>query len=198
MPAEWAPHERTWMAWPSAGYTLGRHRGGGRARRARTWAAVARAVSRFEPVTVVVDRADDEASPGDWLGERTSTVDRRRRSTTRGCATSGRPSCVGADGRARRGRLGVQRLGRPGVGDVGRGHPRRRRSSRRGPAPTRIAVRPGQRGRRHPRRRQGHGDDHRDGASRPGPQPRRNAESVETELKSFPRCRPSDLVAALG
>ena len=23
MPAEWAPHERTWMAWPSAGYTLG-------------------------------------------------------------------------------------------------------------------------------------------------------------------------------
>ena len=23
MPAEWEPHERTWMAWPSAGYTLG-------------------------------------------------------------------------------------------------------------------------------------------------------------------------------
>ena len=23
MPAEWQPHERTWMAWPPGGYTLG-------------------------------------------------------------------------------------------------------------------------------------------------------------------------------
>ena len=23
MLAEWAPHERTWMAWPTAGYALG-------------------------------------------------------------------------------------------------------------------------------------------------------------------------------
>ena len=23
MPAEWDRHERTWLAWPSAGYTLG-------------------------------------------------------------------------------------------------------------------------------------------------------------------------------
>ncbi len=57
MPAETAPHERTWMAWPSSGYTLGdtaeevasaRH----------TWAAVANAVARFEPVTLVVDPSD--------------------------------------------------------------------------------------------------------------------------------------------
>ena len=23
MPAEWTDHERTWMAWPTSGYTLG-------------------------------------------------------------------------------------------------------------------------------------------------------------------------------
>jgi agmatine deiminase len=57
MPAEWEPHERTWMAWPSAGYTLGDD--GDDADEARAcWAAVANAVARFEPVTVVVDPAD--------------------------------------------------------------------------------------------------------------------------------------------
>lgn len=54
MPAEWAPHERTWMAWPSSGYTLGDTDEEIESAR-RTWAAVARAVAEFEPVTVVVD-----------------------------------------------------------------------------------------------------------------------------------------------
>ena len=58
MPAEWAPHERTWMAWPSAGYTLGDTEADAEEARG-TWAAVARAVSQFEPVTVVVDPADE-------------------------------------------------------------------------------------------------------------------------------------------
>ena len=54
MPAEGELHERTWMAYPSEGYSLGdtpeEHH------EARTtWAEVAHAVSRFEPVTVVVD-----------------------------------------------------------------------------------------------------------------------------------------------
>ncbi len=54
MPAEGEPHERTWMAFPSPGYSLGdteeeRHEA------RTTWAAVARAVAEFEPVTVVVD-----------------------------------------------------------------------------------------------------------------------------------------------
>ncbi|WNM24452.1 agmatine deiminase family protein [Demequina capsici] len=50
MPAEWEPHERAWMAWPSAAYTLG-----DRAHEAwATWAAVANAIVRFEPVTMVV------------------------------------------------------------------------------------------------------------------------------------------------
>ena len=72
MPAEWAPHERTWMAWPSAGYTLGDTEAD--AEEARdTWAAVARAVARFEPVTVVVDPAD-EAVARDSLGYRIEVV----------------------------------------------------------------------------------------------------------------------------
>ncbi|WP_307818185.1 agmatine deiminase family protein [Janibacter endophyticus] len=57
MPAEWEPHERTWMAWPSAGYTLGETEAEADEARS-TWAAVARAVARFEPVTMVVTSAD--------------------------------------------------------------------------------------------------------------------------------------------
>ncbi len=53
MPPEWAPHERTWMAWPSSGYTLGDEPEEARA----TWAAVAAAIVAFEPVTMVVDPA---------------------------------------------------------------------------------------------------------------------------------------------
>ncbi|GAB3114932.1 agmatine deiminase family protein [Janibacter alkaliphilus] len=57
MPAEWTPHERTWMAWPSSGYTLGDDPAEADLAR-RTWAAVARAVAAFEPVTVVVEGHD--------------------------------------------------------------------------------------------------------------------------------------------
>lgn len=54
MPAESAPQERIWMAFPSEGYSLGdtdeaRHEA------RSTWAAVAHAVAEFEPVTIVVD-----------------------------------------------------------------------------------------------------------------------------------------------
>lgn len=53
MPAETAPHKRTWMAWPSAPYTLGD--GPGDADEAwRTWAAVANAIAAFEPVSMLV------------------------------------------------------------------------------------------------------------------------------------------------
>ncbi|MCM1971729.1 agmatine/peptidylarginine deiminase [Streptomyces sp. G1] len=51
MPPEWAPHERTWMAWPGPNPTFTTDEELAEARTA--WAAVARAVRRFEPVTMV-------------------------------------------------------------------------------------------------------------------------------------------------
>ncbi|TAP43058.1 agmatine deiminase family protein [Arthrobacter sp. S39] len=57
MPAETAPQERLWMAFPTGGYTLGDTDEDAHAARS-TWAAVANAAVEFEPVTVVVDPAD--------------------------------------------------------------------------------------------------------------------------------------------
>ena len=59
MPAEWQPHERTWMAWPTAGYTLGETADEQLAART-AWANVANAVINFEPVTMVVNPGDQE------------------------------------------------------------------------------------------------------------------------------------------
>ncbi len=62
MPIEGAPHERTWLAWPTTGYTLGDT--DEEAEEARqTWAAVANAVAEFEPVTVIVDPRDVDIAP---------------------------------------------------------------------------------------------------------------------------------------
>ena len=54
MPAEFAPQDRIWMAFPRDGYTLGDDAESAELGRA-TWAAVANAASGFEPVTMVVD-----------------------------------------------------------------------------------------------------------------------------------------------
>ena len=54
MPAEFAPQERIWMAFPRVGNTLGDDAVSADAAR-DTWAAVANAAARFEPVTMVVD-----------------------------------------------------------------------------------------------------------------------------------------------
>ncbi|RBP67012.1 agmatine deiminase [Brevibacterium sanguinis] len=59
MPAETAPHDRIWMAFPSSGYALGDTEDDAEAAR-RTWAAVARATSEFTPVTVVVSESQTE------------------------------------------------------------------------------------------------------------------------------------------
>lgn len=57
MPAETEPHECTWMAWPTTGYTLGETTEEADQARA-TWAAVANAVAQFEPVRMVVAPPD--------------------------------------------------------------------------------------------------------------------------------------------
>lgn len=54
MPAEFAPHDRIWMAFPRDGYTLGDDAESAELGRA-TWAAVANAAAGFEPVSMVVD-----------------------------------------------------------------------------------------------------------------------------------------------
>jgi agmatine deiminase len=62
MPAEGDRHERTWLAWPSGGYTLGDTPSAAEEART-TWAAVANAVAEFEPVIVVVDPRDVDVAP---------------------------------------------------------------------------------------------------------------------------------------
>jgi agmatine deiminase len=54
MPAETAPHDRTWMAFPREGLTLGSTAAEAGACYA-AWTAVALATAEFEPVTMVVD-----------------------------------------------------------------------------------------------------------------------------------------------
>lgn len=57
MPAETAPHERTWMAFPVAGPTAGETTAEQEAC-CTAWAAVALAVAEFEPVTLLVDPSE--------------------------------------------------------------------------------------------------------------------------------------------
>lgn len=55
MPAEWQPHECTWMGWPASGY-------GSDASETESayaaWAAVANAIVRFEPVKMLIESGD--------------------------------------------------------------------------------------------------------------------------------------------
>jgi agmatine deiminase len=62
MPHEGDPHERLWLAWPTAGYTLGDTAEDAETAR-RSWAAVANAAAAFEPVTVVIHPRDAAIAP---------------------------------------------------------------------------------------------------------------------------------------
>ena len=67
MPAETAPHERTWMAFPREGVTLG-DTDAERDEGYTAWSAVARAVAEFEPVSMLVDPSE-AARARDLLGD---------------------------------------------------------------------------------------------------------------------------------
>ena len=71
MPAEWTPHERTWMAWPTEGYTLGEDPTDAY----RAWSEVANTIARYEPVTMIVDPAA-RASADEWLDPAVVKVER--------------------------------------------------------------------------------------------------------------------------
>ncbi|MBE3000744.1 agmatine deiminase family protein [Nocardiopsis sp. HNM0947] len=74
MPPEWAPHDRTWMAFPPANDTFGPP-GSATLHRARAaWTTVARTVAAHEPVTVAV-APEDATTAAALLGPGIDTVE---------------------------------------------------------------------------------------------------------------------------
>ena len=68
MPAEWAAHQRTWMAFPPPNATFGPGGSPSLDRARAAWSKVARTIARYEPVTVIADPRDTDAARR-WLGE---------------------------------------------------------------------------------------------------------------------------------
>ena len=152
MPAETAQHERTWMAFPRPGLTLGDDPASAEEAYA-AWTAVAHAVAEFEPVTMVVDPIERDRAAAHALG---------RHRAARGAARRLLDARHGRDVRARRRAAGVlggvdwifngwgARSGRRGTRTARSAASSRRRGRR-----ARV-VDARERGRRHPRRRRGH------------------------------------------
>lgn len=69
MPAEWAPHLRTWMMWPSRAEVWN-----DMAETRRNYAAVAHAIAEFEPVSMLV-RPADRAGAANILGADIDLID---------------------------------------------------------------------------------------------------------------------------
>ncbi len=68
MPAEWERHERTWMAWPTAGY-MSMEADDEIEQAYAAWSNVANAIVRFEPVSMVVSPRDIDIAQ-EWLDPR--------------------------------------------------------------------------------------------------------------------------------
>ena len=65
MPAEWDPHERTWMEFPPVNETFdprGDGNDGELDRLRRIWASVSNTIARFEPVSVVCNVGDGDVA----------------------------------------------------------------------------------------------------------------------------------------
>lgn len=72
MPAEWQPHERTWMAWMEEDYSRDSTPESA-ARMHQAWAQVANTIVNFEPVTMLVS-AEHEAQARSFLDPRVETL----------------------------------------------------------------------------------------------------------------------------
>ena len=166
MPAESAPQDRVWMAFPSEGYSLGDTEQGRHEARA-TWAAVAHAVAEFEPVTMVIDPGERAAAQR-YLS---ADIDVVEAPLNDAWMRDMGPTFVHADdGSVAAVDWVFNGWGAPGLGAMG---PRRedRRVRRRPGRRAGCLVGAGERGWRYPGRRRGHRPGHRDRAARPRPQP---------------------------
>jgi agmatine deiminase len=74
MPAEWEPHERTWMAFPPPNDTFGEDGSDTLAAARQNWATVARTVARHEPVTLVAGTGQGGAARA-LVGDRVDVVE---------------------------------------------------------------------------------------------------------------------------
>ncbi len=99
MPAEWAPHARTWMQWPCRVAPWGGVENLTRARQA--YGEVARTIARFEPVTMVV-RPQDRAEAQLVLGSKIDVLEAPLDDSW--CRDSGPTFLIDGEG----GRAGVQ------------------------------------------------------------------------------------------
>ncbi len=194
MPAETAPHDRTWMAFPREGPTLGDTAAEAEECYA-AWTAVAHAVAEFEPLTMVVDpvRAVDRArrmlgseielieAPLDefWMRDfgPTFVLDDERPGVLGAVDWTfngwGDPAWSEWRKSAEIARV-VERARRVGAGQLGAR----------------------ERGRRHPCRRRRHGAADRDGAARPPPQPVRRQGARRGRTRPHDRLDHRDLAAA--
>ncbi|MEU7004818.1 agmatine deiminase family protein [Nonomuraea sp. NPDC046570] len=71
MPAEWEPHERTWMAFPTDNHTFHDNLHASRT----AWAAVATTIARHEPVVMVANTGEGDDARG-YLGPAVEVVER--------------------------------------------------------------------------------------------------------------------------
>ena len=75
MPAEWEPHERTWVAFPLANSTFG-NEGSTTLEAARVaWADVANTIARYEPVTLVASDGQGDLAQN-YVGRNVEIIER--------------------------------------------------------------------------------------------------------------------------